>query len=142
MGKASSSVSWKGKMAFEANVEGQRFMIDAGEAVGGEGKGPTPKPLMLTSLAGCTAMDVVSILKKMRVELSDFKVTVDGELTDEHPKHFVKMMVKYEFFGKDLESKRTKIEKAINLSEDRYCGVSVVYKETMPVESEIIFHEE
>ena len=141
MGKASSSVSWKGKMAFEASVGEQKFMIDAGSAVGGEGQGPTPKPLMLTALAGCTGMDVISILKKMRVEFSDFKVTVDGDLTDEHPKHFVKMVVKYEFWGKDLESKRAKIEKAINLSEDRYCGVSVVYKETMPIESEIIFHE-
>jgi len=141
MGKASSSVNWKGKMAFEANVGNQKFMIDAGEAVGGEGKGPMPKPLMLTSLAGCTAMDVISILKKMRVELDDFKVTVDGELTDEHPKHFTKMIVKYEFWGKDLEASRSKIEKAINLSEDRYCGVSVVYKQVMPVESEIIFHE-
>ena len=142
MGKASSSVSWKGKMAFEASVGDQKFMIDAGAAVGGEGQGPTPKPLMLTALAGCTGMDVVSILTKMRVELSDFKVTVDGDLTEEHPKHFVKMMIKYEFWGKDLESKRAKIEKAVNLSEERYCGVSVVYKETMPVESEIILHEE
>jgi len=141
MGKASSSVNWKGKMAFEANVGNQKFMIDADEAVGGEGKGPMPKPLMLTSLAGCTAMDVISILKKMRVELDDFSVTVDGELTDEHPKHFTKMLVKYEFWGKDLEASRAKIEKAINLSEDRYCGVSVVYKQVMPVESEIIFHE-
>ena len=141
MGKANSSVSWKGNMAFEANIGDQKFMIDAGTAVGGEGKGPTPKPLMLTALAGCTAMDVVSILKKMRVELDDFKVSVDGELTDEHPKHFVKMMVSYEFWGKDLEASRSKIEKAINLSEERYCGVSVVYKKVMPVESEIIFHE-
>ncbi len=141
MGKANSSVSWKGNMAFEANVADQKFMIDAGAAVGGEGKGPTPKPLMLTALAGCTAMDVISILKKMRVELDDFKVSVDGELTEEHPKHFVKMVVTYEFWGKDLEASRSKIEKAINLSEERYCGVSVVYKKVMPIESEIIFHE-
>ena len=141
MGKASSSVNWKGKMAFEADISGQKFMIDAGEAVGGEGKGPMPKPLMLTSLAGCTAMDVVSILKKMRVELDDFKVTVDGELTDEHPKHFTKMIVTYEFWGKALEASKAKIEKAVNLSEERYCGVSVVYKKVMPIESEIILHE-
>ncbi len=141
MGKENSSVSWKGNMAFEANIADQKFMIDAGAAVGGEDKGPTPKPLMLTALAGCTAMDVISILKKMRVELNDFKVSVDGELTDEHPKHFIKMIVTYEFWGNDLEASRAKIEKAINLSEERYCGVSVVYKKVMPVESEIIFHE-
>lgn len=139
MGKASTNVVWKGKMAFEAEVNGHKFMIDAVEAVGGEDQGPRPKPLMLTALAGCTGMDVISILKKMRVELTDFKVTVDGELTEEHPKHFNKMVVKYEFWGKDLP--KEKIEKAVSLSEERYCGVSVVYKETMPVESEIILHE-
>ncbi len=139
MGKASTSVNWKGNMAFEAEVNGHKFMIDAVEAVGGEDKGPRPKPLMLTALAGCTGMDVVSILKKMRVELDDFKVSVDGELTDEHPKQFNKMTVKYEFWGKELP--KDKIEKAVNLSEERYCGVSAVYKKIMPVESEIIIHE-
>lgn len=141
MAKASSSVNWKGNMAFEAEVNGHKFMIDADEKVGGENQGPRPKPLMLTALAGCTGMDVVSILKKMRVEFSDVKITVDGELTEEHPKHFNKMIVKYEFWGKDIESSRAKIEKAVNLSEERYCGVSFVYKETMPVVSEITLHE-
>jgi len=140
MGKAKSTVSWKGKMAFEAEIEGKKFMIDADERVGGENQGPTPKPLMLTSLAGCTGMDVVSILKKMRVELDNFQVSVEGELTEEHPKHFVKMMVTYEFWGKNLPY--DKIKKAVDLSEERYCGVSVVYKKVMPVESEIILHED
>ena len=139
MGKAKSTVSWKGKMAFEAEIEGKKFTIDAGEKVGGENQGPTPKPLMLTSLAGCTGMDVISILKKMRVDLDDFKVSVEGELTDEHPKHFIKMMVTYEFWGKELPL--DKIKKAVDLSEERYCGVSVVYKKVMPIESEIILHE-
>ncbi len=139
MGKASSNVVWKGNMAFEAEANGHKFMIDAMESVGGENQGPRPKPLMLTALAGCTGMDVVSILKKMRVEFSDLKITVDGELTEEHPKHFNKMVVKYEFWGKDLP--KDKLEKAVNLSEERYCGVSAVYKKTMPVESEIIIHE-
>jgi len=140
MGKG-SSVSWKGNMAFEVSQNGHNFMIDAVEKVGGENKGPRPKPFMLTALAGCTAMDVVSILKKMRVELDDFTVNVDGELTEEHPKHYIKMHVTYEFWGKNLEASRSKIEKAIRLSEDQYCGVSVVYKKSMPVTSDIIFHE-
>lgn len=139
MGKSSSSVSWKGKMAFEVSLNGHQFMIDADDTVGGENLGPRPKPLMLTALAGCTAMDVVSILKKMRVEFDDLKVTVDGELTEEHPKQFNKMTVKYEVWGKDLPL--DKIEKAVNLSEERYCGVSAIYKKVMPIESEIILHQ-
>lgn len=139
MGKASSSISWKGNMAFEADVNGHKIMLDATDEVGGENLGPRPKPLMLTALAGCTGMDVVSILKKMRVELDDLKITVDGDVTEEHPKHFNKMVVTYEFWGKDLP--KEKIEKAVGLSEERYCGVSFVYKQTMPVESKIIIHE-
>jgi len=94
---------------------------------------------MLLSLAGCTAMDVISILKKMRVEVKDFDVSVSGELTEEHPKQFTSMHVTYEFWGNDLPM--AKLEKAVSLSEDRYCGVSAVYKKAFELTSEIIVHE-
>lgn len=141
---SSSSVTWIDAMGFEAEINGHKIMIDAEESVGGLNRGPRPKPFMLTSLAGCTAMDVISILKKMRVEadIEDFKVTVNGDLTDEHPKHFYKMHVVYEFTpktGKTLPM--DKIQKAVNLSEERYCGVSVVYKKTMEITSEIVIKE-
>ncbi len=139
MGKANSFVKWQGGMAFEADVNGHKIILDADQSVGGEDKGARPKALMLTALAGCTGMDVISILKKMRVELTDFKVNVIGDLTEEHPKHFSEMKVVYEFWGKDLPI--DKIEKAINLSQERYCGVSYVYQKIMPVEYEIILHK-
>jgi len=123
------------KMAFELEVNGHKFIIDAAEKVGGEDRGPRPKPLMLASLAGCTAMDVISILKKMRIEPDYFNVSVEGELTEEHPKYYNKMHVIYEFRGKNLPM--DKLQKAINLSEDRYCGVSAIYKKVMPITSEI-----
>ena len=132
------SVSWLDKMGFEAEVNDHKITLDATPEVGGLDRGPRPKPLMLVALGGCTAMDVVSILAKMRVELKDFKVSVEGEMTDEHPKHFKSMHVTYEFWGKDLPL--AKLEKAVNLSEDRYCGVSIVYKKVMKVTSEIIVH--
>ena len=90
---------------------------------------------MMASLAGCTGMDVVSILKKMRVQLDYFNVVVEAELTEEHPKHFIKMHVIYEFKGKDLPM--AKLEKAISMSEEKYCGVSATYKQTMELTSEI-----
>ena len=79
--------NWKGNMAFEWDLNGHKVMIDATEAVGGENRGPQPKPFMLASLGGCTGMDVISILKKMKVSdnLTDFSVEVGGELTTEHP---------------------------------------------------------
>ncbi len=133
------NVNWLENMAFEAEVNGHKIVLDAVDAVGGENRGPRPKPLMLVALAGCTAMDVVSILKKMRVELDNFNVKVDGDLTEEHPKHFNKMHVTYEFWGKDLS--REKLEKAVNLSEERYCGVSVSYRKAMQITSEIVIHQ-
>jgi len=129
------------KMAFELEVNNHKFMIDADEPVGGENRGPRPKSLMQAALAGCTAMDVVSILRKMRVEFDSFQTHVDADVTEEHPKHYNKMHVIYEFTGKDLEKNRKKIEKAVNLSEERYCGVSFSYKQTMEITNEIVLIE-
>ena len=135
MAKEQVKISWKEKMAFSAEVNGHEIMLDASEKVGGENRGPRPKPLMLTALAGCTGMDVVSILKKMRVEVEGFNVLVEGDLTEEHPKQFSKMHVIYEFKGKDLPM--DKLQKAVNLSEERYCGVSATYRQAMEITSEI-----
>lgn len=77
---------------------------------------------MLVALAGCTGIDVVSILKKMRMNFDEFKIMVEGELTEEHPRHFTRMHVVYEFKGKYLPL--DKIQKAIELSQQKYCGVS------------------
>jgi putative redox protein len=134
--------NWKGNMAFEWEVNGHKVMIDATQNVGGENKGPQPKPFMLAALGGCTGMDVVSILKKMRVTelIEDFNVDVSGELTEEHPKHFISMHVSYIFTPKAGEElPMEKLEKAVNLSEERYCGVSEVYrKANIKMTSEII----
>jgi putative redox protein len=118
--------TWKGDMKFDTEVNGHHFMIDAEEHVGGENAGPRPKPLMLASLAGCTGMDVISLLLKMRQDVEYFNVIVEGDTEDEFPKPFYKMHIIYELRGKDLEM--DKIEKAISLSMERYCGVSAVYR--------------
>ena len=80
-------------------------------------------------------MDVISILKKMQVEVEKFQVIVEGDLTEEFPKHFNKMHVIYEFTGKNLPM--DKLQKAVSLSEEKYCGVSAVYKKAMELTSEI-----
>jgi len=133
--KDSIQVDWKEGMSFEATVEGYKVVLDAGEAHGGSGKGPRPKPLMMVSLAGCTGMDVVSLLKKMRVEFDSLSIRVEGELTEEHPKHFTGMHIVYEFKGNNLPM--DKLEKAINLSQEKYCGVSATYRKAMNISFEI-----
>ena len=129
------STRWLENMSFESEINGHKIIIDAKEEVGGQDRGPRPKTLMLAALGGCTSMDVISILKKMRVELKSLNVIVEGELSEEHPKRFQKMHVIYEVEGDNLPL--DKIEKAVSLSEEKYCGVSAVYREVMEITSEI-----
>ncbi len=103
--------------------------------MGGKDLGPRPKPLILVALAGCTGMDVIAILKKMKVNPDYFNVDVKGEVTEEHPKQFSSMHIVYEFRGKDLPL--DKLQKAIDLSQEKYCGVSAMLKKAMPITSEI-----
>jgi putative redox protein len=129
--KKTMDMTWKGNMAFETEMDGHKLVVDAAPEVGGQDLGVRPKELMLTAVAGCTGMDVVSILKKMRVELSFFNVKVEANMTEEHPKHFDEMKLIYQFKGNNLDE--AKLKKAVELSMERYCGVSVVYKKAMPV---------
>ena len=129
------STKWLEDMSFESEINGHKIILDAKEEFGGQDKGPRPKPLMLAALGGCTSMDVVSILKKMRVEIKSLNVIVEGELSEEHPKRFLKMHVIYEVEGENLPL--DKIQKAVSLSEDQYCGVNAVYKQVMELSSEI-----
>ena len=137
--KQEIQISWLKDMAFEAEVNGHKIYLDADEGVGGNNMGPRPKPLMMVSLAGCTGMDVVSILKKMRVDYDALDIKVEGEVTEEHPKRYSKMTIIYNFKGKDLPM--DKIEKAVTLSQDRYCGVSAVYREGLKLDYKINLSE-
>ncbi len=137
--KQEINLSWKKGMAFETELNGHKLTVDADASVGGKDSGPRPKALMLVSLAGCTGMDVVSILEKMRVELADLNIKVEGEVTEEHPKHFTSMHITYEFWGKDLPME--KLEKAVSMSDEKYCGVSATLKQGIPVTHSIVVHE-
>ncbi|MGQ1889634.1 OsmC family protein [Thermophagus sp. OGC60D27] len=137
--KSTLDLNWTGKMSFEADLNGHKVILDADPSVGGDNKGVRPKPLMLLALAGCTGMDVVSILRKMRVEVEDFRIKVEADMTDDHPKQYNRMHVIYIFKGKDLPIE--KIEKAVNLSDEKYCGVSAVYKKALKLTHEIRIEE-
>lgn len=135
MGKAVVNTKWLDNMSFEWEINGFKTVIDADASVGGSNKGPRPKLFMLAALGGCTGMDVISILSKMKVEVDYFNVKVEGELTEEHPKHFTSMHVIYEFRGNNLPL--DKLERAVSLSEEKYCGVSAVYKKALSLTHEI-----
>mgnify|MGYP006276248363 CR=1 FL=1 len=133
-----SVIKYEENMRFDVEVNGHHFKIDADEKVGGKDAGPRPKPLLLAALGGCTGMDVVSILRKMRVEDFDFNLEVEGESTTEHPKHYKKITVNYIFKGEALPEK--KIKKAVNLSETRYCGVSEMLGKAAKLDTKIIIN--
>ena len=128
-------MAWTDKLAFEADLDGHKLVVDATIEVGGSDLGPRPKKLMLASLAGCTGVDVIMILKKMKVEVEAFNVIIEADVTEEHPKHYNKIKVIYQFKGKDLPM--AKLEKAVNLSEEKYCGVTAVYRKAMEMSTEI-----
>jgi len=129
------NTEWKGDMAFEADVNGHKVMMDAAVEAGGKDTGSSPKKLMLVALSGCTGMDVVSILKKMRVDLDKLTIEVQGDVAPEHPKRYTNMHVIYEFTGKNLSL--DKLQKAVTLSEETYCGVEALYRMAIKVTSEI-----
>ncbi|MCL7753878.1 OsmC family protein [Polaribacter sp. Z022] len=132
--------TWKENMQFESdNPSGLNLFMDAGEESGGKGEGFRPKALMLSSLAGCSGLDVVSLLKKTRAEVADFKIEITAELTDEHPKFYNKVKVDYHFY--DAELQPNKIQKAVNLSVTKYCGVMEMFRQFAEVETEIFLHE-
>lgn len=128
-------MAWTDKLAFEADVDGHKVILDATEEAGGSDLGPRPKKMMLTALAGCTGVDVIMILKKMKVDVEAFNVIVEADVTEEHPKHYYKMKVIYQFKGKDLPME--KLQKAVNLSEEKYCGVTAAYRKGMEMSTEI-----
>lgn len=105
--------------------------MDGPENLGGSNAGVRPKELILIGLAGCTASDVVSILQKKRVKLSDFEINITAQQTEEHPKVFTDIDLEYVFYGKDI--KTNDVERAIELSTTTYCSVSAMLKKAMTI---------
>jgi len=133
--KVTVNTEWKEGMAFESRVGDHLVRIDAATDVGGTNSGPTPKPLLMTSLAGCTGMDVVAILKKMRVSFDYFNILTEGTLADEHPKKYLEIKIVYQFKGNNLSKEN--ILKAISLSREKYCGVIATLQQAVSLVFEL-----
>ncbi|MCB0505537.1 MAG: OsmC family protein [Cyclobacteriaceae bacterium] len=135
MANQTYTTNYIGGMAFETQLGNHTLVVDADPQFGGEEKGPLPKPLLLNALTGCTGMDVVSLLKKMRVEFSDLSIKIEANLTDEHPKYYNKIHLIYSIRAN--EEDRAKVEKAVNYSQERYCGVSFMLAKAAELTYEI-----
>lgn len=130
---------WKGNMAFESKLPDGTIKIDLPEDQGGDGNGMRPKALMLSSLAGCSGLDVASLIKKMRLEVDDFRIETDAELTDETAAVYHTVCIRYIFSGKELDE--DKLRKIVNLSVEKYCGVMKMFEKFADVKIEIVFHK-
>ncbi|MGZ8559664.1 MAG: OsmC family protein [Chitinophagaceae bacterium] len=121
-----TSTTWKHDHAFESTLEQNVFQID-----GNRKEGPNPKALLLSAIAACSGIDVVDILEKMRVSFSDLTIDVETEQTNEHPRVFKDIRVTYKI--KTAEENEDKVKKAIELSLDKYCGVSAMLRKNSPI---------
>ena len=109
--------------------------MDTGAEDGGDDSGPSPKRLMLASLAGCTGIDIVSILNKMKVSFSNFSISVHAALSADHPKIY--NLVKVTYSIKLNEEDKPKMIKAVDLSKDKYCGVFAMFSSFAKMDTEI-----
>ena len=122
------TTTWMGNMKFEStNPSGHNLFIDAGIESGGHGEGYRPKALMLSALSGCSGLDVASLIKKMKLNVDDFKIEIVANLTDEHPKYYNKVIMEFHFFG--LELNEQKLQRAVDLSIEKYCGVMEMFRQ-------------
>ena len=129
--------TFQGGMAFNTDLSGHPVTIDLKPADGGNNTGSSPKILMLVSLAGCTGVDVVMILNKMRVEFSDFSIEIYGHLTDTEPRTYHTVNILYKI--KVKPEAESKVAKAVDISQNKYCGVSAMFRAFANLETEIAF---
>ena len=123
--------TWKVKHEFESRHDHNTIQLD-----GSKENGFSPKALLLSGLAGCSGIDVVDILEKMRVEFSAFTIDTEAEQTEEHPKVFKEILITYRL--KTASKNEDKVRKAIELSLERYCGVSAMLKKNSPVNYKLV----
>lgn len=119
-----TSTVWKGGKAFTSEQRNASIELDSNA-------GFSPKALLLSGLAGCTGIDVVEVLEKMRIPFASLKIEVEADQTDEHPRVFKDIHVKYILVTE--EEHRDKIKKAVDLSLDKYCGVAAMLRKNSKI---------
>ncbi|OJU65705.1 MAG: hypothetical protein BGO01_01990 [Armatimonadetes bacterium 55-13] len=130
------TVNWNGMMAFTSEVpSGNGFTMDAYPGVGGENRGPTPVEALLSSIAACSAMDVISILRKKQQKVTGYQILIEGERVGEGtwPRPFTSIVIRHRLTGEDLDP--TAIERAVQLSDEKYCSVIATLRQGPKIES-------
>ena len=130
-------VNWLGEKQFEAtNEENAKFRMDSKKKSGGSGDFASPTDHLLAAVAGCTGMDVVSILQKMRQPFRSLRIEANGTQAEENPRYFTEIHIKYVIEGDNVD--RGKVEQAVAFSQDKYCSVRATLTDKCKVTSEIV----
>ena len=138
--KKSSRVVLRDDLIFTGySSNGHSVPLDAAQAAGGHDAGISPIELLLTSLGGCTGMDVISVLRKKQQDVTAFEVQVEGERADEHPRVYTEIWVKFIVTGGNVDAKA--LERAIELSRDKYCGAAATLRHTAQIHYDYVIHE-
>lgn len=128
-----AEVNWKGRLTFTGTADsGFEVALGSFPEVGGDDDGFRPMELMAISLAGCTAMDVISILSKKRQKVSDYRVKVHANRADGHPKVFTNATIEYHIAGEDIDEGA--VTRAMELSADSYCPAQAMLGKIIPLE--------
>lgn len=110
---------------------GHGMIIDGAPEIGGRNLGMRPMEMILTGLGGCTAMDVLSILKKQRQQVTDCVITIEGQRREEHPRIFTTIHIHFIVTGQDL--KESQVKRAVDLSAEKYCSVSAMLSQSVQI---------
>lgn len=130
-----TEITWRDGLVFDAKQNGRTITLSGLPEGDDERLGVSPKELLLTALGGCTAMDVAAILKKMRVPYSSLTITVDGKISETHPKVYHTILVKYKAGAAEIH--RSRVEEAVQLSISKYCGVYAMLSQVATIHHEI-----
>ena len=135
-----AKVSWHKGLSFTGTADsGYTLPLGGKKAVGGDEDGFLPMEMFLIGLAGCTGMDVISILAKMKQDVTNFEVKIHADRVDKHPKIFSEIMIDYIVTGRNLDPKA--VEKAVTLSETTYCPGQAILIKTANIEHKITIQE-
>lgn len=135
-----AKVSWKQRLSFDGTADtGFTLPLGSRPEVGGDNDGFRPMELFLIGLAGCTAMDVISILMKKRLEVLSFEVKVHADRQVEHPQVFTNATLEYRIKGRQID--RASVERAVELSENKYCPAQAMFSKAFPIDHEIVIEE-
>lgn len=135
-----ATTQWIQGLGFEVEVRNHFLFTDAQKEFGSKDRGPNPKEYVLSGLCGCTGMDVISLLKKFKINVIEFSVTADAELTQKHPIVFSKILLTFKIKALNADSQLA--HKAVHDSMTKYCGVSAMLSKAVTINYKVLLNDQ